>query len=104
MWDWIIEHLYDEPDRMIARGQACAWFGALLLLAGVVGWAIKGMASVVQLRAAQVPAQSLAELLGLPFATWWIPESGFAFFAAALLLGFGAWLVAAGSQLRRAYY
>lgn len=105
MWDWINERLYDEPERMIGRGQASAGMGLIMLLAGVMGWAATHMVGVVRDFAGQGESpSSLAEVFGWsPWVTFWVPESAFGLLVALGLTAFGYWSLATGRYIRRAY-
>jgi hypothetical protein len=103
MWNWIVERLWDEPEKMIERGQTCAWVGSTALLVGVIGMAAKHMVGVARDLAGQGGSPSLADLGWSPWLTFWVPESGFGVFVLLSLAGFGFWSVTAGRALKRAY-
>ncbi len=94
----------DHPERLVIAGEVVMYSAQALLLAGLAGKVATTAVSAVRLLGAKAAESTkpLAELYPeLP--TWWVPESGAAFVACAVLMAAGLWMRHVGRRYQRVF-
>lgn len=95
MKDWIVDLLYDRPERVKDLGSVLAYGGFIALMAGLFGLLFKAVRGVLT-----EGTIMLADIFN-PWMTFWIPEQIYGAIFCLILSLVGCYFIVVGKEAER---